>query len=612
MNGLFRKNCLTPGFWVRALGLLYVCLLLSACDMKPPLPVKVASLTPVAGPSFRFDWQGVPRARYYRLLENPDGLSGYAPVAEINAFHGYFDPEEKIVELSHRHDVTLPLRLNARYVLQSCNAAGCSDSAPLAVSGNLAAAIGYLKADHTNPLGAGFSTVALNDAGDLLAVGASGDNGAAVPIQTTKPDPQDNSLLRSGAVYLFARVAGRWQQQAYIKAEDAYEGDRFGGAGLSFNAAGDVLAVGAVAGSGYYDTRPDFGGAVYVFAHQNGRWRQQARLEAPISDKSDGFGEALSLNDAGDVLAVGASGEDSQSRNDGELDPDDNQAEAAGAVYVFTRVGGQWSQQPAYLKASNTGRDDGFGGSVSLNGAGTVLAVGAHGEASGASSADPDPDQEDNTLSGAGAVYLFTRSGNDWTQQDYLKASNPTKWAIFGESVSLNRAGTILAVGASAAVVPTGLGSEPIRAGGVYVFERHNNQWQQPALIAASNLDTDDLFGWDLKLNGEGDLLAVSAVRDASAFKGLSWGTKAPLDNAAPRSGAVYFFKRAAINNWFHLAYLKASNTDELDGFGGVLSLARQSNTLAVGANGEQSRATGFDGDQTDNGQHSAGAVYLY
>ena len=107
-------------------------------------------------------------------------------------------------------------------------------------------------------------------------------------------------------------------------------------------------------------------------------------------------------------------------------------------MYVFTRNGTVWSQQ-AYIKASNTGSGDHFGMSVALSG--DTLAVGATGEASDGSS------QSDNSLSDAGAAYVFTRSGTTWTQQAYVKASNPDSDDNFGYSVALF--GDTLAVGAT-------------------------------------------------------------------------------------------------------------------------------------------------------------------
>jgi trimeric autotransporter adhesin len=65
-------------------------------------------------------------------------------------------------------------------------------------------------------------------------------------------------------------------------------------------------------------------------------------------------------------------------------------------------------------------------------------------------------------------------------------------------------------------------------------------------------------------------------------------------------------------------AYAKASNTDDTmplapeDNFGCAVALNRDGNTLAVGAFGEGSAATGIHGNQNDNSASSAGAVYLY
>jgi hypothetical protein len=68
-------------------------------------------------------------------------------------------------------------------------------------------------------------------------------------------------------------------------------------------------------------------------------------------------------------------------------------------------------------------------------------------------------------------------------------------------------------------------------------------------------------------------------------------------------------FKRAG-GVWVQEAYLKASNTGEDDVFGRSVSLS--GNTLAVGARGEDSAATGVDGDQGDNGASRSGAVYVF
>jgi hypothetical protein len=57
-------------------------------------------------------------------------------------------------------------------------------------------------------------------------------------------------------------------------------------------------------------------------------------------------------------------------------------------------------------------------------------------------------------------------------------------------------------------------------------------------------------------------------------------------------------------------AYLKASNTDTGDWFGDSVSVS--GDTVVVGAQWEDSCATGIDGDQTDNACDRAGAAYVF
>ena len=52
---------------------------------------------------------------------------------------------------------------------------------------------------------------------------------------------------------------------------------------------------------------------------------------------------------------------------------------------------------------------------------------------------------------------------------------------------------------------------------------------------------------------------------------------------------------------WSQQAYVKASNTGADDYFGSSVALSANGSTLAVGAVGEASAATGIGGDQTDN-----------
>jgi hypothetical protein len=113
-------------------------------------------------------------------------------------------------------------------------------------------------------------------------------------------------------------------------------------------------------------------------------------------------------------------------------------------------------------------------------------------------------------------------------------------------------------------------------------------QLVQQGYLKASNTTTGDSFGYSVALAG--DTLAVGAIDEASA------------------SGAVYVFTRTG-NDWTQKAYVKSSNTERFDLFGSSIALA--GDTLAVGATGEASNATGINGNQADNNAPDSGAAYV-
>src|SRR5262245_52080276 len=172
----------------------------------------------------------------------------------------------------------------------------------------------------------------------------------------------------------------------------------------------------------------------------------------PKADAKLGFGSALTgqtlvMSRDGNTLAVSAPDESSAAKGINGNQKDES-AGGAGAVYVFTRPGPDrpWTQQ-AYIKASNTGAYDSFGFSLALNANGNTLAVTATREDSAARGINGN--QEDDSAEDAGAVYVFVRTGDRWSQQAYVKASNADAGDQFGWSVTLSDDGNSMAVGAS-------------------------------------------------------------------------------------------------------------------------------------------------------------------
>ena len=382
----------------------------------------------------------------------------------------------------------------------------------------------------------------------------------------------------------------------YIKASNTGDNDRFG---YSVSLDGDTLAVGSPYESSaaigidgdQADDSAEWSGAVYVFIRQSGVWSQQAYIKPFNTEAGDIFGLEVSLD--GESLAVGAIGEQSSigGINTG-FETDNSQVieGGGGAVYVFVRSGTVWTQQ-AYIKASNTGDGDGFGAALQLDG--DTLAVGAYLEDSRGVGVNGDevdhPSGEDS-----GAVYVFKRTDASWVQEAYIKMDTIISPAQFGLSVALE-ADTLVA----------GADRTDVAAGLVVSFTRLGSVWTQEAVITPTLRGDNDQFGFSLDLFA--DTLAVGAVGEDSAALGVNTGGE--TDDSALNSGAVYVFTRAA-GLWTQEAYIKASNVEADDVFGYHVSL--EQNRLGVGAKGESSAATGYDGDESDNSVVSSGAVYLF
>lgn len=354
--------------------------------------------------------------------------------------------------------------------------------------------------------------------------------------------------------------------------------------------------------------------------------KQVAYLKASNAKPQDHFacggsnightGNSISLSTDGSTMAVGAPFESGGAAGVNGNQNDDS-LYAAGAVYVFVRQGDSWTQQ-AFIKASNPGQNDHFGSSVALSRDGNTLAVAAHWEASAATGVNGN--QKDESIPQAGAVYIFTRSGNTWTQHAYLKASNtgtagkgdmPAEGDQFGYSVALSGDGNTVAVGA---ITEDNMDDSQASAGAVYVFGRSGTTWTQQAYVKGAHVMAGDLFGFSIALTGDGNMLAAGSFND----RGSGRTVNAPFDTRAQGSGAVYIFTRQD-GKWTQQAYLKGSRSEPSDGFSYALAISEDGTTLAVGAGDESCLTPGIAPPGCDNDappQRSAniwaGAAYVF
>ncbi len=482
----------------------------------------------------------------------------------------------------------------------------------------------YFKASNTG-FGDQFGeTVAISGDGNTLAVGAPEEDSSGAPADSSTPDEEATA---AGAVYLFRRSPGAgWVQQAFIKAHQPGADDRFGGS-VALSDDGNRLVVGArgEADGGWQIGNTELtnnyapgSGAVYVFDFdESGQWKQKAFIKASNSRDGIGFGNAVALSADGSTLVATADSEGGSVGGVGSGEDTDTKLPGSGAAYVFVRgSAGAWSQQ-AYIKAAQPGEIDFFGDRVAVSGDGTTVAVGAYWEDSsvgGVVNGSLGDVGADDELSNSGAAYVFARDAKGaWSQQAFIKASNPSSGDEFGRALALNGDGTVLAVGAhredgAGSGVSDGAANDDLgSAGAAYVYERDGNRWSQVAYVKASNPGNGDQFGFSVALDAPGRLLAVGAYKEDGAATVLGDGTD--TENGSYDSGAVYVFERT--QSWSQRGYVKALNSGEGDYFGWSVALSADGSALAVGSRAEESSESGLNANPNDDGANLAGAVYV-
>ena len=354
--------------------------------------------------------------------------------------------------------------------------------------------------------------------GDTALVGAPGD---------------DDVVNDGGAGYIYTHVGTSWQPQAKLIPPSADGGDRCGGA-VALD--GDTAVLTSGPNTFLLQER------THVFTRTGTSWSWQAEIQpAAVS----AFQSAVDVD--GDTLAVGTFW----------VDP---LGDGYGAVAVFVRAGTTWSQQ-ALLTASTLMRFDSFGGAVALDDD-TIVVGASYADVAG--------------VSGAGAAYVFTRSGTAWSEQARLTPDDPVAGGRFGSAVAVEGNGAL--IGAAYADTPTLPG-----AGATYWFERQGSTWFEREKLFAIGPHAVDKFGASIDLDGT--LACIGAPGD---------------DEAGLDAGATYLFSHTR-GGWRQSSKILAGAAKPLDHFG--QSAALDGTTLLVGAP---------DHDPAGGGSEREGGAFLF
>jgi hypothetical protein len=345
--------------------------------------------------------------------------------------------------------------------------------------------------------------------------------------------PADNNS--GGAVWIFTRTAGVWTQQGTKLVGTDAVGTVVGqGWSVAISSDGNTAIEG-----GSYDNSDT--GAVWVFTRSGGVWTQQGPKligtggVGMLSGSRQGY--SVSISSDGNTAIVGGN----------------NDNNGVGAVWVFTRSGGIWTQQGPKLVGTGVVGQSYQGTSVAISSDGNTAIEGGNGDGT------------------SGAVWVFIRSGGIWTQQGLkIVGTGAVGNSVQGNSVAISSNGNTIIEG--------GPGDSP--AGAVWVFTLSGGVWTQqgPKLIGTGWVSGSQ--GWSVAISSDGN----------TAIEG------GYIDNGG--AGAIWEFTQSG-GVWTQQGL-------KLVGTGAVGSVVHQGNSVAISSDG----STVIEGGNKDN--NNAGAVWVF
>jgi hypothetical protein len=370
----------------------------------------------------------------------------------------------------------------------------------------------------------GFS-VAISADGNTVVVGANSDNSA------------------QGAAWIYVQSGGNWVQQGSKLVGTGNSGAARQGSAVAISADGNTVAIGGIADHGNI-------GAAWIFTRTAGVWTQQGSKIVGTGNVGASKQGLVSLSADGNTLAVGGSGDD----------------ELNGAVWMFTRSAGTWTQQGAKLVGT------GFSfnaeqGKVALSADGNTAIVGGF------------MDGGDNS-NNHGAAWIFTRNAGVWSQQgDRLIGTGGSADAAQGSSVAISADGNTAIIGGyndKNDIAGSGL------VGAAWIFTRTGGTWtQQGAKLAGTGAIGEADQGWSVALSADGNVAMIGGKSDNT------------------NQGAVWVFRRSG-NTWAQQGVKQVGT--------GSVGNALQGSALAMSADGR----VAIEGGPNDNNSQGAAWAFNY
>ena len=371
----------------------------------------------------------------------------------------------------------------------------------------------------------------------------TGNTGAALQGQSVSVSADGNTAIvggngdntNQGAVWVYTRSGSTWTQQGSKLVGTGGSSDAGQGVSVSISADGNTALFG-----GPNDNSGN--GAAWVFTRSGSTWTQQgSKLVGTGNSGAAAQGQSVSLSADGNTAILGGYADNS------------NQ----GATWVFTRSGSTWTQQGSKLTGTGNSGAARQGISVSISGDGNTAISGGW---------------DDN--GGVGAAWIFTRSGNTWTQQgSKLVGTGSSGTPVQGNSVCINADGNTAMI--------SGYGDNSLQ-GAAWIFTRSAGTWtQQGSKLVGTGNSGAAFQAFSLALSADGNTAMEGGIADNT------------------NQGAVWVFTRSG-STW-------TQQGTKLVGTGNS-GAAQQGISLAMSADGN----TAIFGGNPDNSNQGAAWVYTY
>ena len=326
--------------------------------------------------------------------------------------------------------------------------------------------------------------------GDSLTGGgewAAGDFGASVALSADGGTaligaPSDDFGV--GAAWVFTRSGSTWSQQGNKLTGGGERGDGEFGTAVALSADGNTALIGGIGDD--QDT-----GAAWVFTRSGSTWFQRGEKLVGSSPEREGrFGQSVALSGDGATALIGCGPFYGH----------------GGGAWVFTRSGSTWSQQGSRLNPGGEVGEGSFGKSVAMSSDGGTALIGAPGDDSG-----------------VGAAWVFTRSGEQWTEQGKkLTGSEESGSGGFGEGDF----GYSVALSSEANTALIGGPADTNESGAAWAFIRSGSTWAQqgPKLTTGEGVNGYYAgFGRSVALSGSGNIALIGGRGAVFERSGSTW-----------------------------------------------------------------------------------------